>query len=72
MLRAKGVRKVSAHGPGPVFARARLEVLEDLRGRQPLFRTAVAQRRWGPAAARNRRPCRSASVWRPRWSKAGA
>ncbi|WP_426120332.1 DUF4031 domain-containing protein [Kocuria sp. LHG3120] len=48
-----GVRKEYAHVPGPVFARARLEVLEDLRGRQPLFRTAAAQRRWGPAAARN-------------------
>lgn len=50
---AAGVRKEYAHVPGPEFARARLEVLEDLRGRQPLFRTAAAQRRWGPAAARN-------------------
>ena len=48
-----GVRKEYAHVPGPEFARARLEVLEDLRGRYPLFRTAAAQDRWGPAAARN-------------------
>ena len=50
---AAGVRKEYAHVPGPEFARARLEVLEDLRGRYPLFRTAAAQDRWGPAAARN-------------------
>ncbi|GAA1749212.1 DUF4031 domain-containing protein [Kocuria aegyptia] len=50
---AAGVRKEYAHVPGPVFAQARLRVLEDLRARQPLFRTPEARRRWGPAAARN-------------------
>ncbi|MEX5236297.1 DUF4031 domain-containing protein [Kocuria arenosa] len=48
-----GVREEYAHVPGPLFGQARLRVLEDLQGRQPLFRTAAAQRRWGPAAARN-------------------
>ncbi|MFE7631662.1 DUF4031 domain-containing protein [Kocuria sp. NPDC057446] len=50
---AAGVRKEYAHVPGPAFARARLRVLEDLLGRHPLFRTAEARRRWGPAAVRN-------------------
>lgn len=48
---AAGVREEYAHVPGPEFARARLRVLEGLR--QPLFRTAAAQRRWGSAARRN-------------------
>ncbi|MFI7496406.1 DUF4031 domain-containing protein [Kocuria sp. M4R2S49] len=48
-----GVRKEYAHVPGPVFAQARLRVLEDLRSRRPLFRTPAAQRRWGAAAERN-------------------
>lgn len=50
---ASGVRKEYAHVPDPVFAAARLRVLEDLRHRQPLFRTPAAQRLWGAAAARN-------------------
>lgn len=50
---AAGVREEYAHVPGPVFAQARLRLLEDLRARQPLFRTPAAQRRWGAAAARN-------------------
>ncbi|MFI7584472.1 DUF4031 domain-containing protein [Kocuria sp. M1N1S27] len=50
---AADVRKEYANVPDPVFAGARLRVLEDLRRRQPLFRTPEAQRLWGAAAARN-------------------
>ncbi|MEX5294482.1 DUF4031 domain-containing protein [Kocuria sp. CPCC 205268] len=48
-----GVRQEYAHVPDPEFARARLRVLEDLRDRRPLFRTAEARQRWDAAARRN-------------------
>lgn len=48
-----GVRAEYAHVPGPLFAQARLGVLEDLRRRQPMFRTPAARRRWGAVAVRN-------------------
>ncbi|MFI7482797.1 DUF4031 domain-containing protein [Kocuria sp. M1R5S2] len=50
---AADVRREYAHVPDPAFAAGRLGVLEGLWRQQPLYRTATAQRLWGPAAARN-------------------